>query len=69
MYRRGEPGYHPVYDEYQDGGCGGDGGPDSGTGKGRLPDYSLRGSDDGGSAGACKDQGEDSYPTGGGYSF
>ena len=25
----GEPGCHPVYDEYQDGGCGGDGGPDS----------------------------------------
>ena len=34
-----------------------------------MPDYSLCGSDDGGSAGACKDQGEDSYSAGGGYSF
>ena len=34
--RRGEPDSDPVYDEYEDRGCGADGGSDSGVGAGGM---------------------------------
>jgi len=50
--RRQLSGCHPVHDKYEDGRCRGYGQPDSRSGKGRMRDHPVCGSDDGGRKGA-----------------